>query len=47
MPAKGFLDREQQIKLQKTLKEHKHPEIRERILILLLRSGWQNPERNC
>lgn len=36
MPAKGFLSQEQQKKLQKTLKEHKHPEIRERILILLL-----------
>ena len=36
MPAKGFLSQEQQKKLQKTLKEHEHPEIRERILILLL-----------
>ncbi len=36
MPAKGFLSQEQQRKLQKTLKEHEHPEIRERILILLL-----------
>ncbi len=36
MPAKGFLNIEQLQKLQKTLKEHEHPEIRERILILLL-----------
>jgi transposase len=36
MPAKGFLNLEQQKKLQKTLKEHEHPEIRERILIFLL-----------
>ena len=36
MPAKVFLDLEQQKKLQKALKEHEHPEIRERILILLL-----------
>jgi transposase len=36
MPVKGFLSQEQQKKLQKTLKEHQHPEIRERILILLL-----------
>ena len=36
MPAKGFLSKEQQKKLQKTLKEHEHPEIRERILIILL-----------
>lgn len=36
MPAKGFLDRGQQTKLQKGLKEEEHPEIRERILILLL-----------
>ena len=36
MPAKGLLDREQQKKLQLALKEEEHPEIRERILILLL-----------
>ena len=36
MPAKGFLSEEQKIHLQKQLKEHEHPEIRERILILLL-----------
>jgi DNA-binding NarL/FixJ family response regulator len=36
MPVKGFLGALQQIKLQKELKEHEHPEIRERILILLL-----------
>ena len=36
MPVKEFLSQEQQKTLQKTLKEHEHPEIRERILILLL-----------
>ena len=36
MPVKEFLSKEQQKKLQKELKEHEHPEIRERILILLL-----------
>lgn len=36
MPAKRFLSQEQKEKLQKNLKEHEHPEIRERILILLL-----------
>jgi hypothetical protein len=36
MPAKGFLSQEQKINLQKQLKEHEHPEIREIILILLL-----------
>lgn len=36
MPVKGFLSQEQRKTLQKTLKEHEHPEIRERILILLL-----------
>lgn len=36
MPAKGFLTQEQQEKLQKSLKEEEHPEIRERVLILLL-----------
>ncbi len=36
MPAKGFLSREQQVTLQKALKEEEHPDIRERILILLL-----------
>jgi transposase len=36
MPVKGFLSALQQRELQKELKEHEHPEIRERILILLL-----------
>ena len=36
MLALGFLDRGQQTKLQKALIEVEHPEIRERILILLL-----------
>ena len=36
MPAKGFLKKEQKERLQKTFKEEEHPEIRERILILLL-----------
>lgn len=36
MPAPKHLNSEQQKKLQKALKEEEHPEIRERILILLL-----------
>lgn len=36
MPAKGFLKPEQKERLQKALKEEEHPDIRERILILLL-----------
>ena len=45
MPAKGFLSKEQKEKLQKNLKEHEHPEIRERILILLLLDdGKTQPE---
>ena len=36
MPAKGFLKKEQKEKLQKLLKEEEHPEIRERVLLLLL-----------
>ena len=36
MPALNFLNSETKEKLQKALKEHKHPDIRERVLILLL-----------
>jgi transposase len=36
MPAKNFLKIDQKEKLQKALKEHKHPDIRERILMFLL-----------
>jgi transposase len=36
MPAKGYLNKEQKEKLQKALKKEEHPDIRERILILLL-----------
>jgi transposase len=36
MPAKNYLKKEQKEKLQKALKEEENPEIRERILILLL-----------
>ena len=36
MPAKNFLNSETKEKLQQTLKEHKHPDIRGRVLILLL-----------
>jgi transposase len=36
MPVKNHLKKEQKEKLQKALKEENHPEIRERILILLL-----------
>ena len=36
MPAKNFLKIDQKEKLQKELKENRHPDIRERILMLLL-----------
>ncbi len=36
MPAKNFLTSETKEKLQKALKEHEHPDIRERVLIFLL-----------
>ena len=36
MPAKNFLNSETKEKLQRALKEHEHPDIRERVLILLL-----------
>lgn len=45
MPAKGFLNLEQKAFLQKSLKEEEHPDIRERILILLLlNDGKTQPE---
>jgi transposase len=36
MPAKNFLTSERKEELQKVLKEHEHPDIRERVLIFLL-----------
>ena len=36
MPAKNFLNLETKEKLQIALKEHEHPDIRERVLIFLL-----------
>jgi transposase len=36
MPAKNFLTPETKEKLQIALKEHEHPDIRERVLIFLL-----------
>jgi len=36
MPAKNFLNPETKEKLQRALKEHEHPDIRERVLIFLL-----------
>lgn len=36
MPAKGYLNKEQKEKLQRALKQEDHPDIRERILLLLL-----------
>ena len=45
MPAKGFLNQEQKAFLQKALIEVEHPDIRERILILLLlNDGKTQPE---
>lgn len=36
MPAKNFLNSETKEKLQRALKQHEHPDIRERVLIFLL-----------
>ncbi|GFE72347.1 hypothetical protein CFPU101_49570 [Chroococcus sp. FPU101] len=36
MPAKGYLSKKQKEKLQRALKQEEHPDIRERILLLLL-----------
>ena len=33
MPAKNFLNSETKEKLQRALKDHEHPDIRERVLI--------------
>ena len=38
MPSKNYLSPEEKLELQQQLKFHEHPDIRERILILLLRN---------
>ena len=44
MPGLGLKNQEQKEKLQKDLKEHGHPEIKKRILILLwLNNGKTQP----
>ncbi len=46
MPAKGYLSLSQKEKLQLALKTEEDAKVRERILMLLLRSGWKNLSRN-
>ncbi|NET08102.1 MAG: hypothetical protein F6K16_26030 [Symploca sp. SIO2B6] len=45
MPAKGFLRQEQLDSLQKTLRESESPQLRERILMLLLMNMARHTER--
>jgi aromatic ring hydroxylase len=45
MPAKNFLNSETKEKLQKALKEHEHPDIRERVLIFLLLNDGNTQKR--
>ncbi len=46
MPAKGYLSLSQKEKLQLALKTEEDAKVRERILMLLLRSGWKNLSRD-
>ncbi len=45
MPIKNYLTAEEKQELQKQLKFHEHPDVRERILILLLRNDGRNSKR--
>jgi transposase len=45
MPAKNFLNSETKEKLQKALKEHEYPDIRERVLIFLLLNDGNTQKR--
>jgi transposase len=45
MPVKNFLNAETKEKLQRTLKEHEHPDIRERVLIFLLLNDGNTQNR--
>lgn len=44
MPIKNYLTAEEKQELQKQLKFHEHPDIRERILILLLRNDGKKQQ---
>ncbi|ASC72877.1 hypothetical protein XM38_038370 [Halomicronema hongdechloris C2206] len=44
MPIKNYLTPEEKQELQKQLKSHEHPDIRERILILLLRNDGKTQQ---
>jgi transposase len=44
MPIKNYLTAEEKQELQKQLKFHEHPDIRERILILLLRNDGKTQQ---
>ncbi len=46
MPAKGYLSLSQKEKLQLALKTEEDAKVRERILMLLLRSEWKNLSRD-
>ncbi len=44
MPIKNYLTPEEKVELQQHLKAHEHPDIRERILILLLRNDGKTQQ---
>jgi len=44
MPVKNYLTPEEKLELQEHLKSHEHPDIRERILILLLRNDGKTQQ---
>jgi len=44
MRVKNYLTSEEKQELQKQLKSHEHPDIRERILILLLRNDGRTQQ---
>ena len=44
MPIKNYLTPEEKLELQQQLKSHEHPDIRERILILLLRNDGRTQQ---
>ena len=44
MPIKNYLTSEEKLELQRQLKFHEHPDIRERILILLLRDNGKTQQ---
>lgn len=44
MPTKNYLTSEEKLELQRQLKFHEHPDIRERVLILLLRNDGRTQQ---